>query len=1076
MNCFKRLESRLKICLMLTGMLLSTSVFGQQIPVTGTVADESGETLPGVNVMIKGTTQGVTTDVDGKFSINVPNGDAVLQFTFIGYTAQDVTVGDRRVITVTMAESATALDEVVVIGYGSVAKRDITGAVSTLSSKTLMNIPTTSVAEAMSGRMPGVQVTTNDGSPDAEIRIRVRGGGSITQDNSPLYVVDGFQVSSMRDIDPNEIEDIVVLKDASSTAIYGARGANGVVLITTKSGKAGKTVINFNSYFSVATLAKKLDVMDPYEYVLLNYEIAAMNGSSQRDGFIKNYGDPEDYYIYKGQKGYDWQEDVFGRNPISQNYSLSITGGTEKTRYSMTLTHVNEQGVQVASGTKRTNANFRLMHDISDKVKIEINSRFVNRIIDGSGTGGASVTSALQYKPTNGLREFSYIPEEDLDPEEEEANRLVNPSEQAYQNYREQKRYQFFNTAALSWEFLPGLTYRGEFGFDFNFSEDNRFYGPESGTSRNDGKSLPLTDVTRGRSPDWRIANTLNYRFKLKERHSFNVLVGQEVLSGKSYSNYSRVTEFPIDIQPAKAFANAAQGLPNRATSSESKYDRTASVFGRINYSFANKYIAQATFRADGSSKFAPGKQWGYFPAGSVAWIVSEEDFLKSVAAVSMLKARVSLGQAGNNRIGDDQWIAQYSPSKGKFAYGEVQSTYYAHANSQLPNPDIKWETTITRNAGIDFGLFRSRINGTVDVYWNSTRDLLVPIQIGSYSGYSQMYMNAGETSNRGVELDLTGVVAQRRDLFLSVNFNIGINKLRVDKIAAGIKNWSNTSGWASTDLLNTDDFRMEEGKAMGLVYGYVTDGFYTFDDFTYDDVAKTWNLNPGVANSGSMMQGTLMPGKLKIKDIAVDDSDTDEYEGKISSADRTVIANTNPKFSGGFGVTAQYKGFDFAAYFNFMYGFDVYNANKIYHTTRYTRSEINMMSVVDSHHRFRYFDDAGNDLRNDPAALAELNKNADIWNPSGTQRRIVHSWAMEDGSFLRLQTLTLGYTIPESITGKIGISRLRFYVSSYNTFLWTRYSGYDPEVNIQTGLTPGIDNNIYPRARTFVGGINLSF
>lgn len=1057
-----------KLLTSVLAMLLFVGMAYAQVTVTGTVKDASGPVL-GVSVILKGTTKGVTTDAKGNFTISVPNAQTgVLEFKFVGLESLEYPLnGKTSNLEIIMTESAAQIEDVVVIGYGTSRRADLTGSVASVSAKAIASVPVASAAQALVGRMAGVQITTSDGSPDAEIKVRVRGGGSITQDNSPLYIVDGFQVGSINDIPPTDIESIDVLKDASATAIYGARGANGVVIVTTKSAKAGKTTVNFNAYIQSRYLSKKLDVMNPYEFVLLNYELESLKGSSQQTGFIKNYGDPEDYYIYKGQEGYDWQEDMFGGSSLAQYYNASIGGGGEKTRFNLSFTHNNDEGVQVGTSYQRTNLNFKLNHEIFKNLKIEYNTRFAQKINNGTGLG---VTGALQYKPTNGLRDYSYLPPEDVDLEDEQQYQIIPPSSQAEQNYRKQTSYNFNMTGAVNWEIIKGLTYRTEFGMDYNFSEENRFYGPESGTAKNGYNSLPLIDIKRGRSPKIRWANTLNYDFTVKDDHNFNVLVGQEIISSKSFSNYYRVSDLPKDITAEKALANATLGSPNKTESSESGYDRTASFFGRLNYNYKSKYFLTATLRADGSSIFAPGNQWGYFPAGAIAWRISNEEFLKRSRVISNLKLRVSYGAAGNNRIDADLWRRTYKASLSKpVAFGGVDQQAYLPASSMMVNPNIKWETTYTRNLGLDFGFFKDRLSGTIDAYWNTTKDLLVPSSIPAYTGYTEIQTNVGQTSNKGVELTLNGYIVEKKDFNLNMTFNIGYNKNKVDKLSSGEKVWMRKSGWASTDLREQEDFRMEVGQTMGLMYGYVTDGFYAVEDFDYDPVKKSYTLKPGIANSAGVLMTTLQPGSLKLKKLSGEGTDINMEE------DRTVIGNANPKFSGGFGVNMNWKAFDFSVFFTYMYGFDVYNANKIRTTTRWNSSQNNMLSIMDSKNRFRYFDDNGIDLRDDPLALAEFNKAATIWSPN-IGRPIVHSWAIEDGSFLRLSTATLGYTVPARYSRKAGINNLRIYVTGYNLFCWTKYSGYDPEVKIQEGLTPNVDNNIYPRNRSFTVGLNVTF
>lgn len=490
-------------------------------------------------------------------------------------------------------------------------------------------------------------------------------------------------------------------------------------------------------------------------------------------------------------------------------------------------------------------------------------------------------------------------------------------------------------------------------------------------------------------------------------------------------------------------------------------------------YDYDRRYYATITVRADGSTKFAPGHQWGVFPAASFAWRISEEEFLKNNDIISSLKLRLGSGVAGNNRIGDDMWKTTYRLSTSKTpGWGEVINSYYGYGSSYLPNPSLKWEKTITNNVGIDFGFFNERLSGSLDLYLNNTKDLLVPSTIPQTTGYEQQQTNVGETQNKGIELTLNGLIVNNKNFSLSGNFNIGINKNKVVSLNSGETKWVKKSGWASTDQLPNEDYLVLVGESVGLMYGYTNDGIYQVDDFNYNPTTGEYTLKPGVVDCSSLV--TVMPGAPKFKKIAP--VKEGEVNPQITTDDLSIIGRAMPKFSGGFGLNATYKGFDASVFFNYQVGNDVYNGNKMHLTSWWRNSETNQLTLVDSKHRFRYFDDAGNDLRNNPEMLKEFNKNATMWNPTTVGTAIMMSYNVEDGSFLRLNTVTLGYTLPRHLTKKVGISNLRFYVTGYNLWLLTHYTGYDPEVNVMNGLTPGIDCNSYPRNKTYTFGVNLTF
>lgn len=552
-------------------------------------------------------------------------------------------------------------------------------------------------------------------------------------------------------------------------------------------------------------------------------------------------------------------------------------------------------------------------------------------------------------------------------------------------------------------------------------------------------------------------------------------MIGQELNHQQTLTDKEATRYFPVDITPEAAFDNMTMGEAYLTESSKTTPNRLASFFGRIMYDYDRRYYATITVRADGSTKFAPGHQWGVFPAASLAWRISEEEFLKNNDIISSLKLRLGSGIAGNNRINDDMWKTTYRLSTSKTpGWGEVINSYYGYGSSYLPNPSLKWEKTITNNVGIDFGLFNERLSGSLDMYLNNTKDLLVPSTIPQTTGYEQQQTNVGQTQNKGIELTLNGLIINNRNFSLSGNFNIGFNKNKIVSLNSGETKWVKKSGWASTDQLPNEDYLVLVGETVGLMYGYTNDGIYQVDDFNYNPTTGEYTLKPGVVDCSSLV--TVMPGAPKFKKIAP--VKEGEINPQITTDDLSIIGRAMPKFTGGFGLNATYKGFDASAFFNYQVGNDVYNGNKMHLTSWWRNSETNQLTLVDSKHRFRYFDDAGNDLRKDPELLKDFNKNATMWNPTTVGTAIMMSYNVEDGSFLRLNTVTIGYTLPRHITGKVGISNLRFYFTGYNLWLLTHYTGYDPEVNVNNrdGLTPGIDCNSYPRNKTYTFGVNLTF
>lgn len=1072
--------------------MISLSVSAQNVTVKGIVKDKTGETVIGASVVQKGnTSNGTITDINGNFSITVPS-NATLTFSFVGMKSQDVSVKGQPTINVVLEDDAQALDEVVVIGYGTTKKKDLTGSVSSVGGETLAKVPVASAAEALTGRLAGVQITTTDGSPDAEMLIRVRGGGSVTGDNSPLYIVDGFPVSNINDVAPADIQTIDVLKDASSTAIYGSQGANGVVIITTKSAKGGKTQISYNGYMQSKKLAKRKEVLNNYEYALANYELAALEGESAMKNFEKKFGVFDDLYLYNSVEATDWQDDMFGANVISQSHNVSIQGGNEKTKYSLSVTYQKDGGLMVNNDYSRLTGNFKLSHEISKALKFDFNARLSDATTNGSGTSGGTykvrTSQAITSRPIKGLEGFTEIDPSQLTDEEYDQwirdNMTLTEQQQQYWKKKYQRNYKF--NGGLTWNIIKGLAFRLEGGYEWGFNETQNWWGHTTSNASYVG-GLPLADWTKANSRKLREAATLTYDFNLNREHKFNVMVGQEINSNMGDQNYMKADHFSKDLTAEQVFANF--GLADGTLTTTSKVsadDNLASFFGRFNYNFKDRYLVTFTMRADGSSKFAPGNQWGYFPAGALAWRVNEEPFMESTKDwLSNLKLRLSYGTVGNNRIASTLYMMSYAINTAKaYGIGDKVNNYYAATNKQLANPNLKWETTITRNIGLDFGLFNEKISGTVEAYWNSAKDLLIERSIVA-PGYTTSMENTAETSNKGVELSLNAFIIEKKNYSLSANFNIGFNKSKVERLANGLDQMEFESGWAGTDLKGVKDFRVKVGQPVGLMVGWVTDGYYTTNDFSgYDESSKKYILKDGVPTTG-MLGGRagIRPGTIKFKDISGPNGVPD---GVVDDYDRTVIGKAAPKFTGGFGLNGTFYGFDASLMFSFVIGNDIYNAEKIASTQQYRTSNPNLLDIMNSGNRYTYIDNAGK-LVTDLATLAQMNEGAnakEYWTPwsFGNAVAVPHSWAIEDGSFLRLQNVTVGYTVPKKYTKKFLCEMLRVYCTLNNVFCLTGYSGYDPEVSSSirgdkaSGLTPGVDYSAYPKSFSWTLGLNLTF
>ncbi|HSC54309.1 MAG TPA: TonB-dependent receptor [Phnomibacter sp.] len=1078
-------------------LLLGSSAWsqgGEFGTVKGIVRDEKGKPLAGVSVVATDDKAkfktGTQSDTAGYFTFSrLPAGNTYkFTFTSIGFQAEvmngySVKAGSTTSLVAKLTSgTATDLDEVVVVGYGTARKKDLTSSVSTVDGKEIEKMPVTNIAEAITGRMPGVQVTSTEGSPGGDIVIRVRGGGSVTQDNSPLYVVDGFPVDNINNIAPTDIENFTVLKDASAAAIYGSRGANGVVLITTKGAKGGKTNVSYSGYVQIRQLPKKMEVLSPYEFVLAQYEYARTRSQSEVDNFQKYFGVYGDLELYKSQEPIDWQQDLFGNGGLSQQQNINITGGNDRTKMSFGTTYNNEQGIMPGSSYKRLYSNFKLNHALYDNLKLDFNVRYSNAETMGAGTSGGSsvrVGDGITARPVNGLSDFIVDDPSIVDPADDQydvfANSLIGPKKVIEQDYRRRLARTITSNVALNWNIIKPLTFRTEFSVDFINNENRRYYGPLTGESRNVGENKPIGVLDLESTRRSRFANTLTYMMPRKNGHDFTVMGGQELLTGNYKTVGNRAKLFDADIEPERLFSNMTLGTAEYINTAAGPTEHLLSFFGRANYSFRGKYLLSASFRADGSSKFVAPNQWGYFPAGSAAWVVSEEEFLKGNKTLPFLKLRLGYGEAGNNRINSSAARRTFSPSSNRsIGFGEAPQPYWVSSSSVLPNPNIKWETTITRSAAIDFGLFNNKLTGTVEVYKNTTKDLLVEGLIPPYLGYTSQIINIGQTSNQGVEFSLNAPIVNKKDFTLSSFFNISFNQSSIDKLD-GKTEMAINSNWAGTDLRYIDDYRVYVGQEVGLMYGFVTKGFYTTADFErYDAVAKKYILNSGVADASTVLGNGVKPGSLKLADL--------DGDGVITTSDRKVIGHAQPKFFGGFGLNSTYKGFDFAAVFNYTYGSDVYNTGRIGFNMLYRTSYGNMLNTMNSDNRYTYIDNSGN-LVTSLEELEKMNANAKIWSPfsMGTASPVFHSYAVEDASFLRLSNLTLGYSLPKRVISHIGMSKLRAFVTVYNAWLLTNYSGYDPEVSATRSsgysqLTPNVDYSAYPKSRTFTFGLNVSF
>ncbi len=1054
--------------------MLCLVAFAQGHQVSGIVKDATGESLIGANVLVKGTTNGAITDFEGKFSLSDVKSSDILVFSYIGCVTQEIKVGNQTQFDVTLNDDSQALEEVVVIGYGTVKRKDLTGSVTSVGADKLAAVPVASATEALTGKMAGVQITTTEGSPDAEMRIRVRGGGSITGDNTPLFIVDGFPVETISDIPASDIEDMTVLKDASSTAIYGSRGANGVILVTTKSGKEGKLSVTYNAYYSIKKIAKTLDVLSPYDYAKWQYELAGLIKENDMSSYIDYFGNYQDMDMYQNISGNDWQDQTFGRTGHAFNQSLNINGGSDKIKYAFGYSHMNDKAIMQGSSFKRDNFSLKLNSKPVKNVTLDFSVRYSDTDVKGGGANDTSSTydsdKRLKYSVI-----YTPIPLENLNSEsgssDDDLGNLYHPLTAISDNDRERERKNLNMAGSFTWEIFKNFRAKTEFGYDDYREEDSRFWGLTTYYIKNvpakDNQGKPAMEIANTFRHKFRNTNTVNYDFEklLKnDDHHLNAMIGHEWIVTKSKKLTNTVHGFPESFTSQDAWKYSTQGTPYSIDNYLNPDDKLLSFFGRINYDYKSKYLLSATFRADGSSKFSDGNRWGYFPSAAVAWRVSSEPFMEGTKSwLDDLKLRFSYGTAGNNNIPSGQMNLNYASSSTSWINGF--NNYWA-ASKTMPNPDLKWETTITRNIGLDFTTLGGRLSGTLEAYLNTTKDLLIQFPVAG-TGYDYQYRNMGKTQNTGFEASVNWIAVDKKNFGLSFSANIGFNKNKIKDLGI-MDDFGAETYWASSEIGN--DFWIAKGGAVGKMFGYRSAGRYEVSDFEgYDAAAKKWILKEGVVDASAVV-GTLRPGMMKLADI------DGSGDGKVTTADREIIGDANPVHTGGFSINARAYGFDLSANFNWSVGNDVYNANKIEFTQTSKYQYRNMISEMADGKRWTNLNENGT-ICNDPEKLAAMNANTTMWSPY-TQRMIFSDWAVEDASFLRLNTLTLGYTLPATLLNKVGIQNLRFYVTGYNLFCWTNYSGYAPEVSTirKTNLTPGVDYSAYPKSRQFVVGLNLNF
>ena len=1006
---------QIRIALVSIMLFFAASLSAQTVK--GTVIDNTGEPVIGASVFEQGVqSNGVATDIDGNFTLTLKGNSKKLKISYIGMKTQIVNVAGKSTVSVKLEDESNSLNDVVVIGYGTVKKKDLTGSVSSISAKDIANVPVSNVSEAMTGKLAGVNITTTEGSPDADIKIRVRGGGSISQDNSPLYIVDGFPVSSISDIAPSEIQTIDVLKDASSTAIYGARGANGVIIITTKSGSEGKTQVNFNASYSWKKVTKFVKTMDPYNYAMYQYETNPTSGE---------YGNFEDLDIWKSKEGTDYQDELFGRTGHQYQYNVSISGGTKDMKYSVSYARNDENSIMLGSGYTKDNINAKINANLNKWLSMDFNARFANTKINGisggqdTNAGGATngiVAQVITYRPVEPINTSGS--------DDDEENQLSNdrtPLQRINATYKKQIRFQQNYNAGLNWKPFKGWTVRSEFGFGWKYYDTYDIQGADAvkSPSLNGAEQFkPIAYFTYDKTKTWRNANTITYDNKklFGGRDHINVMIGQEWSSEDGQVHEIGAGNYLASMLPSEIKANMQAGETLMNKTSIDIPDHMLSFFGRLNYTLADKYLATFTLRADGSSRFT-NKKWGYFPSIAGAWTVSNEKFWEPIKnAVEYMKIRASYGVIGNQDITPYSTLGLLKTTD--FSYGTNQS-YTGYWANGLATPDLTWEKVHQFDLGVDFGFFGNRLNVSFDYFNKTTKDALLETSSPGYLGGTTYWVNAGEVNNKGIEATINGQIIQTKDWTWSTTLNVSYLKNKVTKMTA-----SDPIIYGQTPSPGTVDpcTIIKEGEAIGTFYGFKWAGVEKNDKGEYVDMYYT--------------------------------ADGNKTADPDASKDRFILGHSNPDVTLGWNNTITYKNWDFNVFCNAAFGAKRLNMVRFAMNSMVGAS----MFVTDKD----YFGNIGITMPT-PGAENKTYGNSDKW--------------LENADYFRCENISVAYTFPRSVTK---LADIRLSLSAQNLFTITGYKGIDPagasfgEKNIDRDN--GLDMGAYPNPRTITMGVRVTF
>lgn len=1040
------------VMLLIILLSMSEQVLSQQQKMITGVVIEGNLPLPGVSVKIKGTTRGTTTGTNGRYSIQASSNETLV-FDFLGMKRQEAVVGTRTSINITMQAEASSLNEVVVIGYGTIKKPDLTGSVGVVNVKDMAKAPVGTFAEALAGRVAGVKVSSSDGQPGSSYNITIRGISSLTQSSSPLFVVDGYPLESTpTTLNPEEIESMTVLKDASSTAIYGSRGANGVIVIQTKRGKVGKPIVSINSSVGYQTIPKGIPMMNAYEYV--SYLQESSPTSSTAKAFLANGQTLESY---RDSASLDFQDYIL-QTGVVQIHDIALRGGTEQTRYSISGRVFNQQGVVVYTGSEQYSGRVTLDQNISKKIKTGITASYASTRTYGQplNTGANNSNNPRQFilkrvwsrPPITPFTRVDILNDVDDGTRPTGDDLDMNPLVDLQNQHTVDFTSPFSTNGFVEYAITNDLTFKSTAGISIGKSVAERFYNhlttQGSPNNRNNARGVWGTignSISKGFSNE----NTLNYIKTINNDHTITALGLFGVNSFSSSSDGHGAGSLPNE---SLGMSGLDEGTPFSITASSSN-NTLMSYAGRLDYNYKSKYIITGTFRADGSSKFL--QHWGYFPGGAVAWNMQKEGFFnKLFPGVTTSKLRFSYGTTGNNRVGDFDYLPRLSQSIQGYPFNGQPWPYGTINVTAVGNEVLQWEKVTTLDLGYELGLFQDRISLEVDLYRKNTENLLLNATLPPSTGFNTAIKNIGKLRNDGLEFTLNTKNVSTPSFSWESNFNIAFNRSEIRQLTRGQQFLESSAGGYATNYVRPL-YMAEIGKPAGMMIGWIWDGNYQYSDFD-NPAPGVYVLKDNVPANGQPLRTSIQPGDIKFKDL--------NHDGIMDNADVAYIGNGNPAFIGGFSNNLYFKGFSLNLFFQYSYGNDIYNANRIsfegsvYKIDNQYKSYVNRWTPTNpTNENYRA---GGGDIQN---------------------QGFFHSKVVEDGSYLRLKTLEFGYSIPSKLIQKFYLSNLSLNLAAQNVITWTNYSGMDPEVSTRGNvLTPGFDFSSYPRSPTFVFALKAAF